>query len=348
MGVLRVIDAEANRASEGLRVVEDYVRFVLDDRHLTERLKRLRHALSEALTHVPMVHRLAARDTLADVGTNVSTGRERPRTGCQDVVAANFARVQESLRSLEEYGKLFPVGATLDLAARMEQLRYESYTLHRAVETMRANLTRLAGARLYVLIEGQESPEDFDILARDLVLAGVDVLQLRDKRLADRELLSRARLLRQLTQGSQTLFVMNDRPDLAALARADGVHVGQEELSIKDVRAIVGPESLVGVSVHGVEQAREAVLEGADYLGVGPTFPSKTKPFETYPGPDLLRAVAAEIRLPAFAVGGIDGDNVSDVLATGFRRVAVGRSVTGADNPATAVARLLELLGPRP
>ena len=212
-----------------------------------------------------------------------------------------------------------------DLAAAIEQLRYRSYTLHRAVEITRASHERLAQSRLYVLIDGQRTIEDFDLLARDLVLAGVDALQLRDKQLGDRELLDRARLLRQLTLDSHTLFIVNDRADLAVLARADGVHVGQEELSVKDVRSIVGPRRLIGVSVHSIEQARAAVLDGANYIGVGPTFPSETKHFDAYPGLDLLRAVSAEIRLPAFAIGGITEANLSEVLATGMRRVAVSR-----------------------
>jgi thiamine-phosphate pyrophosphorylase len=132
---------------------------------------------------------------------------------------------------------------------------------------------------------------------------------------------------------------------LAVLARADGVHVGQEELTVKDVRAMVGPDALVGVSTHSIEQARQAVLDGASYIGVGPTFPSGTKHFDEFPGPGLLRAVAAEIRLPAFAVGGITRDNLPDVLSAGFCRIAVGGAVTAASDPAAAARELLAALG---
>ena len=103
--------------------------------------------------------------------------------------------------------------------------------------------------------------------------------QLRAKRLGDRELLARARLVADATRGSQTLFIMNDRPDLALLSGADGVHVGQEELTVKDARRILGTSGLVGVSTHSIEQARAAVLDGASYIGVGPMFPSGTKDF---------------------------------------------------------------------
>ncbi len=340
VGVLRVLDAAWNRTREGLRVVEDYTRFVLDDRHLTNQLKELRHELTSAMATVPLHQRLAARETQADVGTRLSTEGERHRQDSSEVLTANFVRVQEGLRSLEEFSKILDP----ELAARLERFRYRTYTLHRAVEITRASLERLGGARLYVLLDGQSSVEAFMALVRALVGAGVDILQLRDKKLDDRQLLERARLLRELTEGTETLFVMNDRPDLAVLARADGVHVGQEELSVKDARAIVGPTRLVGVSTHSLAQARQAVLDGADYLGAGPTFPSGTKPFDHFPGLDFLRQVAAEIRLPAFAIGGIHRENLPQVLSTGLLRIAVSGAVTTAADPAAAARELLAML----
>jgi thiamine-phosphate pyrophosphorylase len=137
---------------------------------------------------------------------------------------------------------------------------------------------------------------------------------------------------------------MNDRPDLAVLAGADGVHLGQDDLSVKDARSIVGPDRLVGVSTHCIEQARQAVLDGASYIGVGPTFASKTKAFTEFPGVALLRTVAAEIRLPAFAIGGIAESNVHEVLSAGFRRIAVGSAVADAPDPAAAARRLLAVI----
>ncbi|MDY0166558.1 MAG: thiamine phosphate synthase [Thermoguttaceae bacterium] len=339
----RVIDAAANRAREALRVVEDYLRFILDDRFLTGRCKTLRHDLTAALQRISSVHRLAARETQADVGTQLTTAGEAVRTDAAGVLAANFARLQESLRSLEEFGKL----ADPEFAARIKQLRYSSYTVHRAVEITRRSSERLGNARLYVLLDGQASVLELRRLAESLVEAGANVLQLRDKHLPDRELLGRARLLREVTADKAILFVMNDRPDLAVLSRADGVHVGQEELPVKDIRQVVGPDMLVGVSTHSIEQARKAVLDGADYIGVGPTFPSGTKRFERFPGIALLRAVSAEIRLPAFAIGGITCDNVGEVVAAGFARVAVSGAVTKVKDPAAAVRELLAKLAPR-
>lgn len=343
-GLWRAFDASANRAREALRVIEDYARFVLDDRHLTGLLKEARHELTAVLAAAPSEMRLACRETQADVGTTISTAAEQSRPDGASVLAANFARLSESLRSLEEYGKvLLPA----DVPLRIEQLRYRVYTLERAVAVTRASLERLRAARLYALIDGRASPEELAVLIRALVGAGVHVIQLRDKRLADRELLMRARLVADLTRGTGTLFIMNDRPDLAALSRADGVHVGQSELSVKDARAIVGPGALVGVSTHAIEEARAAVLDGADYLGVGPTFPSGTKSFERFPGLDYVKAVASEIRLPAFAIGGITAANLPQVLAVGGRRVAVSGAIGEAADPARAARELLAMLASR-
>ncbi len=356
--ILRVVDAAANRAREGLRVVEDHVRLVLDDRHLTGLCKQLRHDLADALAGVSLDYRLAARETQADVGTSLTTPSERRRVSLTSVLAADFARLQESLRSLEEYGKLIDpergswgggctatAGAAVQLppqlSDRFKQLRYRAYTLQRAVDITRHSIQRLAAARLCVLLDGRQSPDEFQRLARSLVDAGVHMIQLRDKQLSDREVLARARLLRAATRAAGTLCIINDRPDLAALSAADGVHVGQFDAAVKDARRIVGPEALVGVSTHNIEQARQAVLDGANYIGVGPTFPSDTKAFEQFPGVELLRAVAAEIRLPAFAIGGISRENLAEVLAAGFTRVAVSSAVTSADDPAQAARELL-------
>jgi len=341
--VLRVLDAAANRAREAARALEDFARFVLDDRHLTGLCKQLRHALAKLTGRVPLAARLGMRQTEADVGTSLSTPGEQRREHPAALIEANCSRLQEALRSLEEFAKLHDPHA----AAEYRALRYQSYTLQRALHITHQSAQRLAHARLYVLIDGRGSPGEFERLVRSLVHAGVNLIQLRDKQLDDRTLLERARCLRKLTQGTDTLFVMNDRPDLAHLSRADGVHVGKEDLSVKDARAIVGPGGLIGVSTHSIEQARQAVIDGADYIGCGPVFPSDTKQFQRFPGVELLRAVASEIRLPAFAIGGISRANLPEVLETGIQRVAMSSAILEADDPGAEARAVLGLVSKR-
>jgi thiamine-phosphate pyrophosphorylase len=336
-GLLRIIDAEVNRAAEGLRVIEDYVRFVLDDAHLTSLIKDLRHELISALASVTTTDRLSARESTADVGPTLATPPGTVRATIDDVVAASFKRLQQALRSLEEYAKLADARA----AASIEPLRYRAYTLERAVCITAESLHQLADARLYLLLDGGANESAFASLVMAVVQSGVHIIQLRDKKLDDRTLLRRARALRELTRGTKTLFVMNDRADLAVLADADGVHVGQEELTVKDARTVIGPRKLIGVSTHSIEQARQAVLDGANYIGCGPTFPSPTKTFDAFAGLAFLRTVAPEIKLPAFAIGGITRDNLPQVQAAGFPSVAVSGAIVSAADPAKAAREFI-------
>lgn len=337
---LRVLDANANRAAEGLRVVEEFARFALDEAFLAERLKQLRHRLATAIAVLPQLARLAARDTPGDVGTRISIPTEGQRPTLDAIVAANLERVEQALRCIEEYAK----GFAPSLAVEAEALRYDVYSIAEPLQRGHIARSRLRAARLYVLIDGGDDIEQMAQRATAIIQAGVDVVQLRDKRLSDRELLERARLLRRLTAKSRTLFIVNDRPDIAAISEADGVHVGQDELTVKDARRVLSPAQWVGVSTHDLQQAQAAVRDGADYLGCGPTFPSGTKSFDHFPGLEFLRQVATQIGLPAFAIGGIDAVNINDVLATGISRVAVSGAVWRATDPAAAAADLASRL----
>ncbi|MEN0111220.1 MAG: thiamine phosphate synthase [Planctomycetota bacterium] len=338
--VVRLIDASLNRASEGVRVVEDYARFVLGDGYLSRLAKVLRHGLSESSATIPFADRLAARDTPGDVGTRITTDVETRRADAWEVCVASLQRLQEALRSLEEYGKTIDAG----LGARFERLRYDAYTLAKAIGATRRGRERFANVRLYVLVDGRDSSGELANFTGSLCEAGVDAIQLRDKSLDDRTLVERARTLVAACRPHGVLSIVNDRPDVAAVAAADGVHVGQEELTVADARRIVGANAIVGVSTHAIEQARAAVRDGADYLGVGPTFPTPTKSFDSFPGLDYVHSVADEITLPAFAIGGVAEMNLPEVLAAGATRVAVSSAVTAAADPPAAAKRLRDAM----
>jgi thiamine-phosphate pyrophosphorylase len=162
---------------------------------------------------------------------------------------------------------------------------------------------------------------------------GAAMFQLREKDLNDRALLELARKVRLWTRKARTLFIVNDRPDIARLADADGVHLGQDDMSLKDARRVLGPKRLIGRSTHSLDQARAAVLDGASYIGVGPTFASETKKFDSLAGLEFIETVAKETSLPAFAIGGINCTNVGKVVAVGARRVAVSDAIAHADDP---------------
>lgn len=336
---LRVLDASLNRAAEGARVVEDFARFVLDDGGLARMAKELRHDLAAA---APLSRdaRLAARDAGGDVGAAITTDAEVRRSTAWDVCIAGQERLQQALRTLEEFSKTVDTPA----ATAFERLRYRAYTLGKAVASVRRARERLAEARLCVLVDGADSASEFKTLVESLYAAGADLLQLRDKRLDDRGLLGRAGLLAAAARAAGAIAIVNDRPDIAAAAGADGVHVGQDDLPVAAARSIVGVDRLVGVSTHSIEQLRRAVLDGADYAGLGPTFPTPTKAFDAYPGLDYLAEAAAETALPAFAIGGVTAENLPQLLGAGATRIAVASAVTAAADPPEATRRLKRLV----
>ncbi|HVS34879.1 MAG TPA: thiamine phosphate synthase [Gemmataceae bacterium] len=337
---LRILDACANRAREGLRVVEDYCRFVLDDAFLSGELKRLRHDLTAALAVLPAQHLLEARETQRDVGVGISTAAEGERASLAAVALANWKRLQEALRSLEEFGKAH--GA--DLGRALEHLRYRSYTLERAAGIGAAARDCLADVRLCVLLTAGHCGGSPEWTVREAAAGGAGMVQLREKELSDRELLERARQVRRWTREADVLFIVNDRPDVARAVEADGVHLGQDDLPVKEARRVLGPDALVGVSTHNIEQLRQAVLDGASYIGVGPTFPSRTKQFHDLAGLDFVRAASAETALPAFVIGGVNLQTVEAAAAAGARRTAVSEAVCRAADPRAAAAALVRVL----
>lgn len=192
---------------------------------------------------------------------------------------------------------------------------------------------RLSRARLYFVCD------DVGPLAAAL-RGGVDVFQLRDKHAADDALLAKAREARRACDEAGALLVVNDRPDVARAAGADGVHVGQDDAPVDEARALIGPGGLVGVSTHSPEQVEAACAAGADYIGVGPVFETPTKEGRPAVGLELVAFAAAHATVPFFAIGGIDAGNVARVAAAGATRVAVVRAIALAPDP-EGVARSL-------
>lgn len=335
-GILRALDAAGNRASEGLRVCEDFTRFVLDDGHLTWCLKRLRHRVVELLSGVARVERLAARESQGDVGAGLENPSADDRKTGNDLLAANIHRAEEALRSLEEFSRLLDA----PMAGQFEKLRYELYTLEKAITTVDSSRDRLRGRNVYLLLTQELCSLPVEDVLRGAATGGAGIVQVREKEMDDRELLAHLKMMREICRECDALLIVNDRPDLARLCGADGVHVGQEELRVADVRRIVGSDCLVGVSTHSIEQARAAVLDGADYLGIGPVFSSPTKAFGQFPGLTFVREVAGEIGCPWYAIGGIHEGNIAEVRAAGADRVAVSGAVCAADDPRVAAGRL--------
>ena len=353
----RVIDACMNRAREGIRVLEDYARFMMDDRMLVRSLKDLRHRLAESERQLVMIQSndagrsclAAERDVEGDVGTDLTGALERVRRQAMDIVQANARRVQESLRSLEEFGKLVDTS----FSAEMKQLRYKAYEVHQRMlsglgdqrHPVAGRRQRLQSAHVCVLISEAGCYHPWKQVVEACLSGGADMIQLREKQLNDQDLLVRARWLAQACHASDALSIVNDRPDIAHLSGADGVHLGQNDCSVRDARRILGADCLIGLSTHTAGDIASAQTQAADYLVVGPVFPSVTKDFDCIAGLELV-GEAASATQPWFAIGGIDQDRALQLAEIGTTRIAVSASVIASEWPDQIVQLLREQFSP--
>ncbi|HEX4188167.1 MAG TPA: thiamine phosphate synthase [Solirubrobacteraceae bacterium] len=203
---------------------------------------------------------------------------------------------------------------------------------------------RLAAARLYLVTDSEPPGGDLPELLREAAAGGVDVVQLRDKRLADDQLVAVAHAARALCEQLRLLLIVNDRPFVATEAGADGVHVGQDDAPVADVRELVGEDMLIGLSTHAPAEVAAADPEVVDYIGVGPVHETPTKPGRPAVGAELVRYAARNARVPFFAIGGLNAGNVGEVIEAGATRVCVLRAISGAEQPERAARELRELL----
>jgi thiamine-phosphate pyrophosphorylase len=208
--------------------------------------------------------------------------------------------------------------------------------------------TRLAGARLYLVCGSSPDASGLPDLLRDAVAGGVDIVQLREKELADGELVSVARALMALSERVGSLFVINDRPEVAREVGADGVHVGQDDMPVEQVRELVGPDMLIGLSTHAPSEIDAVDPAVVDYIGVGPVHATPTKPGRAAVGLELVRYAAEHSPVPFFAIGGLDETNIAETVEAGAGRVCVLRAIADAEAPEAAARALRDRLDANP
>jgi len=207
---------------------------------------------------------------------------------------------------------------------------------------------RLAGARLYLVCGASPDASELPDLLRAAVAGGVEIVQLRDKHLPDSELAAVANATRALCERLGALLIVNDRPWVALEAGADGVHVGQDDMPVSEVRELVGPDVLIGLSTHSPAQIDAVDGSVVDYIGVGPVHETPTKPGREAVGVALVRYAAAHARVPFFAIGGLDAGNLAEVVDAGATRACVLRAIGAAGDPQRAARELRQALDARP
>ncbi len=342
--VFRVLDANLNRLREGLRVVEEYCRLVQNDVSFKQ-LKEIRHRAQKLYSPELESLCLQARQADNDVGSRTYSASEAARENFLAVVQAGLKRAQEAGRVIEEYAKIIQED---DVSRRAKELRFSLYTLEKKLIVSRRDkvvawFDRCRRSTLYLVVD-EAFYQGHDLLAdlKAALTAGVGLLQLRQKHATDRHFLDLARRCKALCAAFQVPFIVNDRPDIARLAAADGLHLGQDDLDIAAARLVVGEEMPIGRSTHSLEQALAAEDEGADYLGFGPVFatPSKENP-DPVVGIDGLREVVSRVSLPVVAIGGIDRENIAAVRDAGPAGIAVIRAILASSDFAQAARGLL-------
>ena len=334
--VARLIDANLDRAREGLRVVEDWCRFGLERDDLVISLKDWRQRLGK----LHREHYKQARSTATDPAAGLDHPAQLDRHSPRQVVEANCGRVQEALRVLEEYGR----SVDAPLAAEAAAIRYGLYDLE--VTCLRATggnsrRNRLQDCQLCLITA--PCPDLIERVTAAL-RSGVAMVQHRCKSGSDRSRLAEAKALAALCQDHGALLIINDRIDLALAVDADGVHLGQDDLPTEVARGLIGPDRLLGRSTHDLNQVAEANREDCDYLGLGPVNTTAVKPERPAIGAELVGQALAITQKPVFAIGGITQANLSQLTAVGCRRVAVIGAIMGSNTPAESSQSLLNSL----
>jgi thiamine-phosphate pyrophosphorylase len=341
-----MIDANLNRCAEGLRVLEDVARFILNDVELGQKLRTLRHDLAREAKPLS-IGLLSQRDSEHDVGHLCSKDKKpttegSPLQGFLDLVTANAKRAEESLRVIEELAKLPEMSPLLN-SASFEQTRFALYAVERDLiskVSRRDKVKTMAG--LYVILDRQflADRDELDI-AGQIIEGGARVIQLRDKQSRRSELLLVAQKLKELCSQSGVLFIINDYLDLALAADADGLHIGREDLPLAIARRQLPIDKIVGCSITTPVEATKAQEEGADYIAVGSMFPTTTKKEAIVVGVNVLRELKQTVSTPLVAIGGINQNNVREVVAAGADAVAVISAVLHEKDVKGAVQRLV-------
>jgi len=205
---------------------------------------------------------------------------------------------------------------------------------------------RLRTARLYFVCDARPGGEDPEALLRAALSGGVDIVQLREKRLERVEIERSASTFRRICDTYSALFIVNDDPDLARACDADGVHVGQDDGSVEEARKLLGPDAIIGLSTHSREQIDASADLPVDHISVGPIWETPTKPGRPAVGLDLISYAAEHATHPFFAIGGIDPSNAEQVAAAGARRLCVVRAIHEAADPAAVASTLRQGVAP--
>lgn len=343
--IYRIIDVNINRASEGIRVLEDLARFYYNNPNMTAELRTMRHEIRKSVTAI-VPKCINNRDSINDIGLNVSRlSKLDNKKSINELIRGNFKRLQESLRVIEETLKIIDL---YDAAKIYEEIRFNAYNLEKIfVKSLnntdeneiwqyqqRKKLLKSFTNEIYCITaeEYSNNRDNIDVV-KEMLEAGIKIIQYREKDKKTSDMIDECKKIRKLTFDYKAIFIVNDDINIAKIVKADGVHIGQDDLPIEYVRNFLGPDFIIGLSTHSAEQCNEAITRGVDYIGVGPIFKTNTKKDVCNPvGLEYLDYVTKNTDIPFVAIGGIKEHNIDDVLAKKPKMIALVTEIVGAKN----------------
>jgi thiamine-phosphate pyrophosphorylase len=313
--IYQIIDANLDRAREGLRVLEDWARFGLGEEKYVEKIKNFRQILGK--NHLEVYKQ--SRNHIEDKCKGLTHQEQINRKSSEQIISSNSGRVQEALRVIEEFSRLHNHA----LSKISSEIRYEIYTL----EIDLLNLSKckksqeiLKENNLYVITDQKENLLE---IIEDILIAGVRIIQYRFKAGTDKDVLQEAIQIKNLCKRYNSLFIINDRVDIALAANADGIHLGQDDLDLKTARKLLGYSKIIGISANNEIDISNALEGGCDYIGIGPVFATATKKNKKPIGIEKIKTLTKDINIPWFAIGGITKNKISYLKSNGLKKVAL-------------------------
>ena len=334
--IAQIIDANLDRAREGLRVLEDWARFALGRKDLVKNIKNFRQILGKH--HLKLYKE--SRNFIRDECAGLSHPEQFKRNNTSSIISSNAARVQEALRVIEEYSR----DHNQNLCKISSEIRYKIYNLEIVLLEAESNFSLrkiLNENDLYFITLDSENL--FEKI-KNILEGGVKIIQLRCKEGKDTDILKFAIKVRELCNKFSALFLINDRVDIALACNADGVHLGQDDMDIQSARNILGFSKIIGISASNELDINKAIQNGCDYLGIGPVFETSTKKGKVPLGIETLNSLTKDISIPWFAIGGIKQENISLLKENNICKVAIITDLINSKKPKEKAIMLINSL----
>jgi thiamine-phosphate pyrophosphorylase len=323
--IYQIIDANLDRAREGLRVIEDWARFGLGGDSFVAKIKNYRQILGK--NHLEVYKQ--SRNHIEDQCKGLTHQEQIKRRTPEQIISSNSGRVQEALRVIEEFSRLH----NYELSRIASKIRYEIYTLE--IDLLRISKFKkseeiLKKNDLYVITDQKENLLE---IIEEILIAGVKIIQHRFKKGTDKDHLKEAIQIQNLCKKYNSLFIINDRVDIALAVNADGIHLGQDDLDLKTARKLLGYSKIIGISANNEIDISNALQDGCDYIGIGPVFDTDTKKGRKPIGIEKIKKLTKDLNIPWFAIGGIKTKNISYLKSNGFKKVALVSQLMNSEDP---------------